>query len=372
MPRIIPHEDKAIIKRLLNAGYKARDVVEHMDGKISLRTVKTIKKELEQTNTASSFEDSQNKYTLNLTKKEEKYAKLLDDYQKYEDVYEGWVFHITQEQFRLQKSAKVFWAIVYPESASEGWVDKLEATGLEIAISPLHDMDIWTHDSPEIIDPNTKEVIFEKGSRYKKFDYKKSHWHVKIKFPNKISFEDANNLIRPITNGPYLQQVFSVKGTFNYLTHKGNPDKFPYDDDEIVLLNGFIVEPNDYDKKLILSDIFRTIKEQNFITFADLVSYFEYDVEYIAIIGQKAFALQSVITDNWRKEQRDKDVAQLNILLDAIRDIDNEELYKIAIHNAFATRYSDFYKPNKKEEVDEDYEDDFGNIVVYDDDFEEE
>ena len=32
--------------------------------------------------------------------------------------------------------------LVYPESAPADWVSKLQATGLPVAISPLHDKDI--------------------------------------------------------------------------------------------------------------------------------------------------------------------------------------------------------------------------------------
>jgi hypothetical protein len=37
-------------------------------------------------------------------------------------------------------------------------------------VGVLHDKDIYTHDSPEVIDEETGKILEEKGSRYKSGD----------------------------------------------------------------------------------------------------------------------------------------------------------------------------------------------------------
>ena len=46
-----------------------------------------------------------------------------------------------------------YWAfIVYPESCKENWENELEETGLQFAVSPLHDkdIDIYAEGGPEL------------------------------------------------------------------------------------------------------------------------------------------------------------------------------------------------------------------------------
>ena len=48
-----------------------------------------------------------------------------------------------------KNTKKRYWAMVlYPESAPENWKDLLQATGLQIAISPLHDKDLNADNEP--------------------------------------------------------------------------------------------------------------------------------------------------------------------------------------------------------------------------------
>lgn len=108
------------------------------------------------------------------------------------------------------------WAfIVYPESAPADWKDQLQQTGLDIAISPLHDKDV----NP------TGEA-------------KKAHYHVIICYSGPTSF----NVVKSITdrlNAPIPIPLEAVKGYYRYFTHKDNPEKYQYDEKDITTLNGF-------------------------------------------------------------------------------------------------------------------------------------
>ena len=112
------------------------------------------------------------------------------------------------------------WAFVlYPESAPEDWREQLQKTGLQVAISPLHDKDL---------DPNGEP--------------KKPHYHVIIIYSGPTTFSVVSALTASL-NQPIPIPLESVRGNYRYFTHKDNPDKYQYDEKDITVLNGFnIVE----------------------------------------------------------------------------------------------------------------------------------
>ena len=73
----------------------------------------------------------------------------------------------------MKNIKKSHWAIIiYPESAPPNWREILQDTGLEVAISPIHDQDI----NPD----NTK---------------KKPHYHVILNYSNNTTFLKAELLL---------------------------------------------------------------------------------------------------------------------------------------------------------------------------------
>jgi hypothetical protein len=111
---------------------------------------------------------------------------------------------------------KRHWAFVtYPESVPDDWVKLLQQTGLQCAISPLHDKD---KDSTE--------------------ENKKPHYHVIVCYSGPTSF----NVVKVLTerlNAPNPIPLEQVRGYYRYLTHKDNPEKHQYDEKEIRTVNGF-------------------------------------------------------------------------------------------------------------------------------------
>lgn len=108
------------------------------------------------------------------------------------------------------------WAFVlYPESAPESWREELQRTGLQCAISPLHNKDINPDNTP-----------------------KKAHYHVILCYSGPTSY----NVVKALTDGfnqPIPQALEQVRGYYRYLTHKDNPEKAQYDEREIKTINGF-------------------------------------------------------------------------------------------------------------------------------------
>lgn len=109
------------------------------------------------------------------------------------------------------------WAfVVYPESAPKNWREQLALTGLQCAISPLHDRDVNPTGEP-----------------------KKPHYHVILAYSGPTSY----NVVKSLTNGKLgqtiPQPIEQLEGYYRYFTHKDNPEKAQYSAADIETINGF-------------------------------------------------------------------------------------------------------------------------------------
>ena len=94
------------------------------------------------------------------------------------------------------------WAFVlYPESAPKDWREQLQQTGLQCAISPLHDRDVNADNSP-----------------------KKAHYHVILAYSGPTSFNVVKGLTENL-NQPIPQPLEQMRGYYRYLSHKEIPKK---------------------------------------------------------------------------------------------------------------------------------------------------
>ena len=158
------------------------------------------------------------------------------------------------------------WAFVlYPESAPEDWKERLQKTGLEISISPLHDKDK---------DPDGKP--------------KKPHYHIMLCFPGPTTYNVVKSICDEL-NQPIPQAIESVRGYYRYFTHMDNPDKYQYDQKDIVNLGGFnisdYVELTKSEVGQIKRKLHCLIREQGIVEYSCLMEYLldnemylEYDV----------------------------------------------------------------------------------------------
>lgn len=145
--------------------------------------------------------------------------------------------------------------MVYPESAPENWLEVLGQTGLQVAISPLHDRDI---------NPDGTE--------------KKPHWHVIVIYSGPTSY----NVVRELTeklNAPIPQALEAVKGYFRYLTHRDNPEKVQYDEKGIKTLNGFsildFVELTRSEVLKVKKDLVTMIRGLELVEYSDLLEHLQ-------------------------------------------------------------------------------------------------
>lgn len=110
------------------------------------------------------------------------------------------------------------WAMVlYPESAPEDWREQLQKTGLQCAISPLHDKDVNPTGEP-----------------------KKPHYHVIMCYSGPTAYSVVKRLTDSL-NQPIPQALEQVRGYYRYLTHEDNPEKAQYSKADIETINGFCI-----------------------------------------------------------------------------------------------------------------------------------
>lgn len=108
------------------------------------------------------------------------------------------------------------WAcIVYPDSAPEDWISRLEDGHVQVLISPLHDQDVRGDGSP-----------------------KKPHWHVLAMWDGPVTAAVAAQLFERMQVTAPPERVASLRGYARYLVHMDDHDKHRYDADDVIALSG--------------------------------------------------------------------------------------------------------------------------------------
>ena len=155
--------------------------------------------------------------------------------------------------------------VLYPESAPNDWREILTQTGLQCAISPLHDKDLNPTGEP-----------------------KKAHYHIIMCYSGPTSFNVVKALCDDLKQ-PIPQALEQVRGYYRYLTHKDNPEKYQYSEEEITTVNGFNISDYVDLTKSEVTEIKKRlqmlIRNMNFMEYSDFMDYlqdnelsFEYDV----------------------------------------------------------------------------------------------
>ncbi len=310
----LENSKKALIDYLLDSGKTQKEIAKSLG--VSLITIKRYCKE--QKKGASLGKDIAPMHSkkcsikyIDYNNKDNHIASVLEKEKiLFEDEEEGWVYStsVLKRELKINTSGLWWSMIVYPDSAPKNWKELLIRTGYEIAISPLHDKDKWDHNSPakEVVNGEDGEIIdVPEGALYKKGDAKKSHWHVIVKVPQRISFREMNTRMQDMLNCPLIHKCNSLKGMYQYFIHLNNPEKYQYEENEIEKYNGFILEANERERKIILKDVVDTIRECNIENYDELVFRFSDDIEYLNVIIIKAYALKTVCDSIWRKNHPD-------------------------------------------------------------------
>ena len=317
MARKTVSEDKANLIRKRNLqGHSQKDIAQEVG--LSEKTVrKYIKNAPAPPKVSGKSEDIslQVDYTTVLTKREEGLAKkILAEVALFEDDEEGWSFHLTAHDDRIRQQGLWWSFIIYQDSVPDNYLEKLKATGMQIALSPWHDKDSWNHDSPEMVNAETGEII-PLGARYKKGDHKKTHRHGICKTDKKCSWREMNALLQNILHCPYIQKCRSLKGAFEYFLHINDPLKYQgYFKDEIIRMNGFVIEPTKYEQGVLYDEIISVVIEHHFTTWIEVCQQYHGQPEYMLLLSSRPSIVTEVLKDNWRLEHPDGRIQRVQLV----------------------------------------------------------
>lgn len=158
--------------------------------------------------------------------------------------------------------SKYFCCVLYPESSTydvDNVIKSLAEEHLTFAVSPIHDSD-----------------IDDDGS------LKKAHYHLLLAYSSATTLNNIRGWLNacgiPESELHSVRVCASAVGYFRYLTHKDNPDKAQYDDNDIRIFN----DSDELFKKFSktasekiddLVRIFQTVDELNTVSFHKLIQY---------------------------------------------------------------------------------------------------
>ncbi len=112
-----------------------------------------------------------------------------------------------------------YWAgLIYPgDSCPEDWQERMQLSGLQILVSPLHDSDI--------ADAKTGEL-------------KKSHRHVIAMWMNTTTRRNAKKFFAQFNGPETILRLENPRGMARYLIHLDNPKKAQYSPENVLEFNG--------------------------------------------------------------------------------------------------------------------------------------
>lgn len=178
------------------------------------------------------------------------------------------------------------WAFVlYPESAPKDWREQLAKSGIQCAISPLHDKDENPDKTP-----------------------KKPHYHVILVYGNPTTY----NNVKSFTNGQLGQTIpqplEQVRGYYRYLTHEDNPEKAQYSKADIQTINGFaiqdFVELTRSEVGKITREIVQLIRDNNITEYSVLMNILmdagDGMTEHYEVARTNTLFFKSYLTSRWR------------------------------------------------------------------------
>lgn len=187
---------------------------------------------------------------------------------------------------------------IYPDSAPDDWMLRLNHWHIPAAISPLHDKDTYDSDKKTVmwkIDDKTKEPVYENGEpvpctdldgnivyeiHHLKGEIKKAHRHLMLAYGNATTpktfmkiIDDIGGVVPPWEH----MEVCSVMSMYRYFCHLDDPDKYQYDPSDIILMGGF--DPVNYqtyaDKNEPFNDILKLLsKHKEIRSYKSLCEYY--------------------------------------------------------------------------------------------------
>lgn len=208
-------------------------------------------------------------------------------------------------KFSKRQSGAAWEYIVYPESAPSDWIENLTQQGLEFAISPLHDKDITGQG-----------------------EQKKAHYHVLL--IKQTKWQTAAMLC-DITNGPCCIPVSNVRGKYDYLTHKNDPNKAQYDPTEIQRFNGFDIAKYENltsaEVSQIMWDLTNICRDECITEYSELIAYImeNMSMSEFDVASRHTIYFTNLVKGIWRRTQSNDTYDVDRITGELIEDTEDTE-----------------------------------------------
>lgn len=173
-----------------------------------------------------------------------------------------------------ERKARAWGFIIYPQDkeTNEHWLDCLYNTHLRGCISPLHNKDKWSE-----FDVMSKKEYCEQN-KIKVGDKKKPHHHCMVVYNNPTTAKNILTILHEnhLENVNYVEPICSIRGSYDYYTHKFNNEKEKYDEKDIIVFNNFNI--HDYcdlssiESMNIKTWLIRFIQESNIYSYNVLIN----------------------------------------------------------------------------------------------------
>lgn len=191
--------------------------------------------------------------------------------------------------------SKYFCAILYPDSSTydiDKLIKSLAEEHLTFAVSPIHNRDVE-----------------EDGS------IKKAHFHLLLAYSSATTLNNIRGWFfacgMPESDLHSVRVCASGVGYYRYLTHKDNPEKAQYNENDISVFNDsdelfkkFAFSESDKIDKLVR--IFQLVDELDTISFHTLVNYLMYNERDLFKLITSSSALAICVKEYQRSLEYDK------------------------------------------------------------------
>lgn len=188
-----------------------------------------------------------------------------------------------------------FAIILYPDSVSNGWVDRIRSTHVKTFVSPLHSAD------PDIEEEN------------------KPHYHILMMYDSQTSLRMAldtfNYILNEGSERKYCERVRSLPGYARYLLHLDDPDKQQFDSTiSVKCYNGANYEKAiDTDEAFVenLEAMTDYVSNNPGMTFHKLTLYARYNNrEWFRIICCRSTIYIRTLITSIREEEKEKAIEE--------------------------------------------------------------
>ena len=175
----------------------------------------------------------------------------------------------------MNKKARYWTFVAYPESLNCDLYDFLIQLGLSFAISPLHDRDINPTGEP-----------------------KKPHYHVLIEFPGPTTYKNVKENITDPLGQPIPKVIMSLRGAYRYLCHLDNPEKAQYDIKDIKKSDTFELVLTKTEVTTLKVLIIEDIKKYNVVEYVDLIDLYRKigDFDRLDIVANNTFFFNTYLS----------------------------------------------------------------------------